>query len=265
MAGIIVELIISWILLWFICKKHLIVLGFTPSGKRVKDLVIGLLIAASCCTIYQLLTTAFVDNGWETNKQVTGNAVLENLRWTLVSVLYEELIFRGALLYIAVKKLGVVKACILSAVGFGIYHWFTFNVLGNPVMMVVTFLMTAIVGLSWAFAFAKTGSLYLPVGLHLGWNFFYTAVFSNGSMGQAILVRTNGNQLQGIPSLLVFLFQIFEVSYMFEYFLSCFLRFLIRESNCYCDLLLFITSDFYSFGIVVYNSSGYMYFSRFFF
>ena len=70
--------------------------------------------------------------------------------------------------------------------------------------------------------------------------------------------------MDDFAAVIFFLFQIFEVSYMFEYFLSCFLRFLIRESSCYCDLLLFITSDFYSFGIVVYNSSGYMYFSRFF-
>src|SRR4051812_39461634 len=198
MAGIIVELIISWLLLWFICKKHLSVLGFIPTKSRVINLGTGLLIAASCCILYQIMTTAFIDNSWVLNKQVTGKTISESSRQTLVSVLYEELIFRGALLYIAIKKLGVTKACILSAVGFGIYHWFTFNIFGNPFMMAITFLMTAIVGLSWAFAFAKTSSLYLPIGLHLAWNFFHTVVFSNGSIGQAILVRTNGNQLQGI-------------------------------------------------------------------
>lgn len=126
----------------------------------------------------------------------------------MVSLLYEELIFRAALLYIAIEKLGVKKACIISAVGFGIYHWFSFNVFGNPFMMVITFVMTAIVGLSWAFAFAKTGSLYLPIGLHFGWNFICMVVFSNGSAGQSIFVRTNDNQLQGILSWLVFLFQV---------------------------------------------------------
>jgi membrane protease YdiL (CAAX protease family) len=192
MVGIIVELIISWLLLWFICNKHLSVLGFRPTKERVINLCIGLVIAASCCTLYQIMTTAFIENSWVLNKQVTGKTILESSRWTLVSVIYEELIFRGALLYIAIKKLGVTKACIVSAVGFGIYHWFTFNVFGNPFMMAITFLMTAIVGLSWAFAFAKTGSLYLPIGLHFGWNLFCTVVFSNGNFMQGILVRTNG-------------------------------------------------------------------------
>jgi len=41
MAGIIVELIISWILLWFICKKHLAVLGFTPTKTRFLNLLFG--------------------------------------------------------------------------------------------------------------------------------------------------------------------------------------------------------------------------------
>jgi uncharacterized protein len=212
MIGIIVELIISWLLLWLISKKQLAVLGFKPTRSRLTNLGIGLFIAAACCTLYQIMTTAFVNNSWVLNKQVTGKAIWQNSRWTFISVLYEELIFRGALLYIAIEKLGVKKACILSAIGFGIYHWFTFNVLGNPFMMVITFLMTAIAGFSWAYAFAKTKSLYLPIGLHFGWNFINTVVFSNGQMGQAILVRANENQVHGIVSLMVFLFQVFAVS-----------------------------------------------------
>jgi len=208
MIGIIVQLIVSWVLLWFICKKHLSVLGLRPTKNRTTSLIVGFLIAAFCCTMWQLMTTAFIDNSWVSNKQATTKGILESSRWTLVSVVYEELIFRAALLYIATKKLGVAKACILSAICFGIYHWFTYNVFGNPLMMLIVFLMTSIVGLSWAFAFAKTGSLYLPIGLHLGWNLFSIVVFSNGNVGQAILVKANNNQIQGSLSWFVFLFQV---------------------------------------------------------
>ena len=211
MAGILVELIVSWLLLWLILKKHISVLGLRPTKARIMNFGVGLLLAASCCTLYQIMTTAFINNGWVLNKQVTVKSIVESSRWTLVSVLYEELIFRGALLYIAIKKLGVTKACIISAVGFGIYHWFSFNVFGNPFMMAITFLMTAIVGFSWAFAFAKTTSVYLPVALHFGWNLFSTVVFSNGNFGQGIFVRSNRNELQGTLSLLIFLFQVFAL------------------------------------------------------
>lgn len=208
MAGIVVELIISWILLWLICRKHLSVLGFRPTKSRIFNFCFGFFIAATCCTLYQLMTTAFANNSWVLNQKVTGRLIVEGSRWTLISVLYEELIFRGALLFIAIKKIGVKKASVLSAVCFGIYHWFTFNAFGNPVMMVFIFLLTAIIGFSWAFAFAKTGSIYLPTGLHLGWNIFLMVVFSNGPMGQSLFIRANENQLQGIVSILVFLFQV---------------------------------------------------------
>jgi len=222
MAGIIVELIISWLLLWFICKKHLSVLGIKPTQDRVINFGVGLVIAASCCTVFQIMTTAFINNSWILNTTITATKIWEGFRWMLISVLYEELIFRGALLYIAIKKIGAGKACILSAVCFGIYHWFTFNVIGNPFMMAITFSKTAIVGFSWAWSFAKTGSLYLPIGLHLGWNVFQNVVFSNGSSGQQIFVRENINQLQGTASWLVFLFQVFALPIVTFWYLNRF-------------------------------------------
>jgi len=231
MAGIIGELIISWLLLWFICKKHLSILGFKPTKNRMTDLAFGLLIAGFCCTIYLMMTTAFVNNSWVINEQVTGKGILESSRWTLISVLYEELIFRGALLYIAIKKLGVINACILSAVCFGIYHWFTYNLFGNPIMMTVTFLMTAIVGFSWAFAFARTGSVYLPIGLHFGWNMFFTVIFSNGNNFQAMFVRANENQLQGVLSWLTFLFQVFALPILTFWYLNG----LSKKTKVFCS------------------------------
>ncbi|NOT76700.1 MAG: CPBP family intramembrane metalloprotease [Cyclobacteriaceae bacterium] len=220
MAGILVEVIVSWILLWVVCKEHLPALGITPTRFRMIHLFGGLLVAAACCAAYEIMTTAFGNNQWILNSEITGSAILEGSRYTLVSVLYEELIFRGALLYIAIKKLGVTKACFLSASCFGIYHWFTFNTLGNPVMMVITFLMTGIAGLAWAFAFAKTGSMYLPMGLHLGWNLCNMVLFSSGSSVQSILVRANENKAQGVTSLFIFLFQVLALPLITYWYLK---------------------------------------------
>ncbi|RYY38587.1 MAG: CPBP family intramembrane metalloprotease [Chitinophagaceae bacterium] len=220
MIGILVQLTLSWLLLWFVCKKHLVVLGFRPTRSRLINGIAGLLLAASFCALWQLMTTAFIDNGWVLNNQATAKGILENTRRTFVSVLFEEFIFRGALLYIAIKKLGVAKACILSAICFGIYHWFSYNIFGNPFLMFIVFAMTATVGLSWAFAFARTGSLYLPIALHFGWNLLSMVVFSNGNTGQAILVKANGNQLQGGLSLFVFLFQVLALPLLTFWYLK---------------------------------------------
>ena len=208
MIGIIVELGISWLLLWFIEKKHLSVLGLAPLKSRTLHLTAGFLLAATCCVVVNMATVAFVNNGWRYNEQISFLQILESSWWVLKSVLFEELIFRGALLYIAIRKRGMVKACLLSATCFGIYHWFSYNAFGNAWQMIIVFVMTAIAGLMFAYSFAKTNSLYLPVGLHFGWNLVSIVVFSTGPLGKQLFERLNEEQPHGILSILIFLFQL---------------------------------------------------------
>ena len=105
MIGIIVELIISGLLLWLIDKKGLSVLGFKPTPGRITNLGVGLLLAAFSCITYHLMFSAFANNSWVLNKQLNQQTILTGAWWTLKSVLFEELIFRGALLYIAIESL----------------------------------------------------------------------------------------------------------------------------------------------------------------
>ena len=208
MIGIIVELVISWLMLWLIEKKNLSALGFAPTKSRTIHLIAGFLLAAACCAIFNIATVAFVKNAWTFNKQMSAGEIWAGSWWVLKSVLYEELIFRGALLYIVIRKIGMVKGCVVSAICFGIYHWFSYNAFGNPVPMIFVFIVTAVAGLMFAFSFAKTNSLYLPIGLHFGWNLFSIVVFSNGPLGTQLFTRLNDEQPRGILSLLIFLFQV---------------------------------------------------------
>lgn len=220
MAGIIVELVISWLLLWFVYKKHLTVLGFTPTKIRFLNLLFGFLAAAICCTIYYMSFTVFANNGWTINEAFTRQKMATSAWWTFISVLYEELIFRGALLYMAIHKLGTKTACIISAVSFGVYHWFSMGALGNPVQMIIIFCMTGIWGFMFAVAFAKTESLYLPIGLHFGWNLISTVVFSQGPLGNQFLISSGGQKLGEILSSFVFLFQVFALPLIVYWYLK---------------------------------------------
>lgn len=204
MLGIIVGFLISWLLLYFFEKKHITALGIGISSKRMRDLGVGLLGAAACCLIYHLAGMLH----WKLNKAFTLHALFTGIWYVLKSVLFEELLFRGALLYIAIRKMGILKACILSALCFGIYHIFSYQVLGNPGMALLVFFMTAVIGLTLAYAFAATQSMYLPIGLHLGWNLINIILFSSGPLGKQLLIKGPGSDLHGIPSLLVFLFQL---------------------------------------------------------
>ena len=211
MLGIIVALAISWLLIWLLHRQSLTVLGIVPSLNHLQDLVIGFIFCAAACSLYFFLQTAFIDNKWVVNENFTIQEFLKSVWWTFRSVLFEEIVFRGALLYIAIQKIGIKKACILSACCFGVYHWFSYGAFGNPVQMAIIFIMTAIPGMAFATAFAKTKSLYLPIGLHFGWNFVTIVIFSSGPLGRQLLFRENDNKLDGIPSLLVFIFQIVAI------------------------------------------------------
>ena len=125
--------------------------------------------------------------------------------WDFKSVLTEELIFRGALLYILIHKIGASKSVLLSAIAFGVYHWFSYGVLGNVMGMVVVLITTGLMGYAWAWAFSKTNSIFLPLGLHLGWNVLYNTVFSQGPLGTGLLVTKGGHDLTGVTSLVIFI------------------------------------------------------------
>jgi len=165
----------------------------------------GFLIAALFASTQFLLTSYFADFEWIFNPNLNLPLVVESFRWNINSVLYEELIFRGYLLYKVIEFLGVRKACLLSATAFGIYHWFSYGVLGSLVPMVYVFLMTGVFGQMLAYAFARSKSIVLPIALHFGWNIVTIFVFSNGPLGAQLFIanRSEGIALPGMQSILV--------------------------------------------------------------
>jgi uncharacterized protein len=188
LLGILVQLIISWVLLRVFYRENLGALGITPTKSRMSQLALGFIFTALLCTVIQLVDSALTNTDWKLNENLSVLGTLNFLWWNVTSVVFEELIFRGALLYIVIRKWGARTGIILSAIVFGIYHWFSFGVVGNIVLMLVVFLMTSISGLVWAYAFEKSKSMMLPIGLHLGWNFVFNSVFSKGPLGDQILI-----------------------------------------------------------------------------
>jgi uncharacterized protein len=142
MTGLIVELILSWILLWLFSKSNLLVLGISPTKPRIYNLLAVFLIASVCCFVYYLSITGLSGSRLALNGDFGAGKFYKSTWWVLNAVLFEELIFRGALLYIAIQKLGTRNACILSAVSFGIYHWFSYGAFGNIRQMLIIFIMT---------------------------------------------------------------------------------------------------------------------------
>ena len=205
MIGILVILIISYLLLRFFAKENLLVLGVLPIGKRLKQFGIGFLLAGSLCAIMQILDAGFKGAQYQLNPQINIQRVFSAFFWDFKSVLTEELIFRGAILFLLIKRFDVQKAILISAAVFGVYHWFSVNVLGSLISLALIFLGTGLMGYVWALAYAKTESIMLPLGFHLGWNFVVNTIFSKGPLGNLVLISSGGVQLSDWWSLFVYL------------------------------------------------------------
>lgn len=188
MLGIIVQLAISWLIIWVIEKRSLSVLGFFPTKRRLLDFAIFFFVTAICCAAAFLLKMYFGKQQWIINPKLSPGLIWEGTWWNIKSVLFEELIFRGVPLYILIKRLGAVKGIIISAIAFGVYHWFSFGVVGNIIPMIAVFLITGLMGLLLANGYAKTFSLYIPIAIHLGWNLTQNFIFSQGPIGNGIFV-----------------------------------------------------------------------------
>ncbi|ROP35277.1 CPBP family intramembrane glutamic endopeptidase [Saccharothrix texasensis] len=85
----------------------------------------------------------------------------------------EELLFRGVLFRIVEERTGTWIALLLSGVVFGVAH------LVNPNASLWGATAIAIeAGFMLAAAYAATRTLWVPIGLHLGWNFALSGIFA---------------------------------------------------------------------------------------
>ncbi len=195
----------SWILLR-LEGKGLGALGLNAPALRVRQCGAGFLVAGLAVVVQQLGHAVVADVAWRLNPAADAALVGRSVRWNVNSVLYEELLFRGYLLYQAIRWLGARRGVLLAAAAFGVYHWFSYGILGNLVMMAFVFVLTGAFGLMLALAFARTQSIALPIGLHLGWNLVSYLGFSTGPIGPGLFVPGNGAarlEATGLPNLLL--------------------------------------------------------------
>lgn len=209
MLGVLVVVALSWLLLWLFSKNNITVLGIIPNRKRLGELSLGFIIMALFCLINLLGQAYFKEINYTRNIDYGFLESLNGVWWTFKAVLFEEFIFRGAILYILIKKTGINWACTISAIAFGIYHWFSYQMFGRGIIpMIYVFVLTGAAGWMFAYAFAKTKSLYAPIGLHFGWILVSIVILSDGPLGDSLFVVSGeAHELSGREQLLFFLWQ----------------------------------------------------------
>jgi len=175
----------------YIDKKSFTSFGLKKDKAAVLDVISGVVNSAIIMAgIYFLMLYTglieFTGFSWWTDS-VSNDAqfsmavmpVILSVFWKLMVVAWwEELVFRGVVLQNIIKGMGLVWAVIISSILFGLVH------AGNPDATILSSLMIAFITLQLIYAYLKTGQLWLPIGLHLGWNFFQASVFGFASSGQ---------------------------------------------------------------------------------
>jgi len=211
MVGFIIQLALSWLLIWFFEKGNLSVLGMMPTRKRLIDFALFFFVTAMLCASGFFLKMLIAKQQWQLNPNFDLHTIATGTWFNIKSVLFEELIFRGVLFYVLIKKLGATKAILISAVAFGIYHWFSHELFGNPGAMITEFIITGAMGVVLAYGYAKTWSLYIPIAIHLGWGMVQQVVFSEGPIGQQLFVEIMPRPIITVSYFNFFFMQLFPL------------------------------------------------------
>jgi membrane protease YdiL (CAAX protease family) len=96
----------------------------------------------------------------------------------------EELLSRGYHLQTITSGLNLTWGVIISSAVFGLLH------LGNPNATWVSAVGILFAGIYLAYGYIRTKQLWLPIGLHIGWNFFEGVVFGFPVSGLDIYALT---------------------------------------------------------------------------
>jgi len=104
----------------------------------------------------------------------------------------EELLFRGVLFRLIEEFGGTWIALALSSVFFGLAH------AANPGATWISSLAIALeAGLLLGAAFVVSRNLWLPIGLHFGWNFFEGPVYGTQISGRTLFTSALSARLSG--------------------------------------------------------------------
>jgi uncharacterized protein len=161
----------------YLDRRSFASLGLYINPQVLRDLGFGFGLAA---LMMGLIFVAHLSAGWlildgfAWHNGSALNVLLMILLWLFIFILvgvYEELLVRGYWLQNLAEGISLFWAVLISSALFAVLH------LNNPNASLVSAIGLLAAGIFLAYSFLRTRSLWMPIGLHIGWNFFQGNVF----------------------------------------------------------------------------------------
>jgi hypothetical protein len=176
----------TWIARRFLDRRTFLSLGLAIDRHTLPDLAFGfglplLQMGAIFAFEWSMGWIDAVGFAWETAPpvRVLTGALLGLAAFILVGY-QEELLARGYQLQNLAEGLNLPAGVVISSAIFAVYHAL------NPHTSWISTLGIFAAGLFLAYGWLRTRSLWLPIGLHIGWNFFEGNVFGFAVSGLEI-------------------------------------------------------------------------------
>ena len=173
----------------FLARRYLDRRSFTSLGLRVNSQALidilfgigltGLMMGLIFIVLWAVSWLQIESFAWQVENwgNVAASILAVVALFTFVSW-QEELLTRGYWLQNLSAGLSQSLGVLLSSAVFALAHWF------NPNLNWQGLLGLFLAGLFLAYGYLRTRQLWLPIGLHLGWNFFEGTLFGFPVSGQ---------------------------------------------------------------------------------
>ena len=167
----------------FLDRKTFVSLGLGGANIAWKDLAFGftlsgVMAATVFCAMWALGLVTDVRLTWG-DGSMTAWLLVTALLPTIFIGYWEELVTRGYLFQNMREGMGPGIAIVVSCLLYGLMH------AANPNASVLSTAIIIMFGFLRLYGYLATGFLWLPMGMHIGWNFFQGPVFGYAASGQA--------------------------------------------------------------------------------
>ena len=158
--------------------------------EAAAGVVLGFILFAVVMTIL-LALGVYHPEGWGTT-----SGLAHGLFFALLAGIMEEILFRGLLFRLSSRMVGTWGALIFTSGLFGLAHMF------NPGASLRSSVAIALeAGVLLGAAYATTQRLWLPIGLHAGWNFTEGSLFGMTLSGNTMTAGLLRGSLTGPQTL----------------------------------------------------------------